>query len=568
MLPTHMDLTPGSVIAGRYRADRKVGAGGMGEVWAGEHLAIGVKVALKTLLSAAASHHEVVARFNREAYLLGRVRSDHVSRVLDFVHDETWGLVIVMEFVEGESLADRLDSREMTVEETVELAIDLTTALCDLHRASIVHRDLKPGNIILQPMLDGHLRAVVVDFGISRMLSDGKSGDEDTITGITKANMALGTVEYMAPEQILNSRDVTAVSDIYALGAILYRAVTGGHAYEQRTEDALARAKLVDDAPPISLSRKDPVTRELSKVIMKAMQRRPANRYGSAQEMMAELLPLRDMIKIAELELDATTTADGSEALGSLIGQLQPTLEPDLPSPGRDSSPDPARESLPSMPDEGAPPRESLASLPEPAHAHSVPSALPTPPPASKGGVSKGVFASAIAAAFAVGAAAAVAFMPGSPIRDPSLAGASAPAEPAAPTAESSAEPEALAANDDLGEDEVEAETPDEPEAEDIDLDAEASASAAMVAVAPPPKPVPRRPRLPPPPRPPPPPPPAAPPPKPVPVEPPPDAPTAAPTSTGEDAAPSMPEKIERPKPVPPPSGGGDTPAGSDAPSP
>src|SRR4029079_1250624 len=92
-----MDLGPGAVIAGRYRVDKRVGAGGMGEVWSGEHVAIGVKVAIKTLLPAAKVSHEVVARFKREAYLLGRIRSDYVARVLDFVSDDEFGLVIVME---------------------------------------------------------------------------------------------------------------------------------------------------------------------------------------------------------------------------------------------------------------------------------------------------------------------------------------------------------------------------------------------------------------------------------------------------------------------------------------
>jgi len=563
-----MDLSPGSVVAGRYRADRKVGAGGMGEVWAAEHLAIGVKVALKTLLGATASHHEVVARFNREAFLLGRVRSDHVSRVLDFVEDETWGLVIVMEFIEGRSLADRLDTSVMSVEDTVELAIDLTAALCDLHRASIVHRDLKPGNVILQPRSDGGTRAVVVDFGISRLLSEGKNDDEDTITGITKANMALGTVEYMAPEQILNSRDVTAVSDIYALGAILYRSLTGGHAYGQRQEDALARAKLIDDAPQLVLERKDPVARELTTVVMKAIQRRPVNRYKSAQDMLADLLPLRDLIKVAELELDATTTTDGTKALMGLMG-LQHRLEPDSKI-SHPSAPDEIRESLTSTPEGEDMPtsRDSMGSLPEPAHAHSVPSAVATPLPTKKG-VSKGVFATAITAAFAVGAAVAVAVMPS--LRVPSFGAAASGAVEDENVVSGAVESDAPAPDEavaDEGDDDEDTEPNDDDET--IDLDAEASSSAEMVAVAapPPPKrrpaPAPR-----PPPRPAPPPsPPAAPPPKPIPVESPPDAPTSAPTSgdaAGDDAPPpSMPKKVDRPKAAPPATGTG-SPKGAEA---
>src|ERR1700748_2809158 len=99
-----MELTPGALIAGRYRVARKVGAGGMGEVWAGEHVNIGVRVALKTLLPAAACDPQLVARFRREGYLLGGRRSGRVARVVDFIEDRRFGLVLVMDFVEGEPL--------------------------------------------------------------------------------------------------------------------------------------------------------------------------------------------------------------------------------------------------------------------------------------------------------------------------------------------------------------------------------------------------------------------------------------------------------------------------------
>src|SRR3954462_6110790 len=163
-----MDLTPGAVIAGRYRVDRKVGAGGMGEVWAAEHRAVGSRVAIKTLLAAAAQNHEIVARFKREALILGKIRSDHVARVVDFVTDDVYGPVLVMEFVEGDPLSRVLQQRTLSVEETIELGVDIASALCDLHHAHIVHRDLKPGNLILQTQKSGRFRAIVVDFGVSR----------------------------------------------------------------------------------------------------------------------------------------------------------------------------------------------------------------------------------------------------------------------------------------------------------------------------------------------------------------------------------------------------------------
>ena len=136
-----MDLQRGAVIAGRYRVEARVGAGGMGEVFSGEHLAVGVKVALKRLLVAAAESHEVVARFKREAFLLGKIRSDHVARVLDFVEDEAFGFILVMEYIEGDPLSKILGARTLSVEETIDLGADIAAALVDLHRHHIVHRD-------------------------------------------------------------------------------------------------------------------------------------------------------------------------------------------------------------------------------------------------------------------------------------------------------------------------------------------------------------------------------------------------------------------------------------------
>src|SRR5512132_1147540 len=305
-----MELTPGAVIAGRYRVDRKVGSGGMGEVWAGEHRTVGSRVAIKTLLAAAALNHEVVARFKREAYILGKIRSDHVARVVDFIADDVYGLVLVMELVDGEPLNRVLQEQLLSVEETIELGVDIASALCDLHHAHIVHRDLKPGNIILQTLQGGRQRAVVVDFGVSRLMSGSEPDEDDEVTGITRADMAVGTIEYMAPEQILNSRAVTSVSDIYATGAILFRAVAGRHVFGNIASDAeLAQKKLMTESPPLTLDRNDKLSDGLIRVVTRALRRKPVDRYQSAEDLLNDLLPLRDLARVAtaaQLEIDKT----------------------------------------------------------------------------------------------------------------------------------------------------------------------------------------------------------------------------------------------------------------------
>ena len=264
----------------------------MGEVWAGTNLMVGVRVAIKRLLPAGTHNHESLARFKREAQLLGRVNSEFVARVVDFVEDPHYGLVLIMELVEGPSLYTLLNQRKFSIEEAIDLGCDVLSGLCDLHDSQIVHRDLKPGNIIVEQRTRGRQRARIVDFGMSRVIQGG-GDDEEEMTGITRADVALGTLEYMAPEQMLNSRGVTGSADIYAAGVILYRAVAGHHAYRSDSDGGLVRSKLTMDAPPLPSGRSDPTARAFEAVVAKALQRKPQDRYATASEMLRDLEQLR-----------------------------------------------------------------------------------------------------------------------------------------------------------------------------------------------------------------------------------------------------------------------------------
>ena len=365
-----MDLSPGAVIAGRYRVDTKVGAGGMGEVWAGEHIGIGVRVAIKTLLPAAALNNEVVARFRREALLLGKIRSDHVARVVDFVQDDAYGLVLVMEFIEGDPLSRILQEKTLDVDETIELGVGIASALKDLHKSNIIHRDLKPGNIIMAPLPDGRRRAVVVDFGVSRLMSDKSKDEDEELTGITRADMAVGTIEYMAPEQILNSRNVTPGSDIYAAGAILFRGAAGRHIFGSVASDAqLAQQKLTTESPPLPLQRTDKAAEGLARVVAKMLKRRPSERYKSADDVLADLFPVRDLARGAVAELE-NTTIDGAVGLAAAQSVAaaqaraaadQPVAAPASTPSGADSSVSVSATHNPSRND--APPRRGIPAV-------------------------------------------------------------------------------------------------------------------------------------------------------------------------------------------------------------
>jgi serine/threonine protein kinase len=292
-------LKPGTLVAGRFRVDRRIACGGMGEVWEGEHCELRFRVAIKTLRKDVASDRELSARFAREAFLLGRIQSQHVARVLDFVPDKRLGPILVMEFVEGTSLGELLDSKRLSVEEAIDLGIDIVSGLRELHRARVIHRDVKPANVILRPVEGARHRAVFVDLGVSRLLTDREEDVQDRITEITTCDRAVGTVEYMAPEQILSSRDVGASADLYAVGAILFRAVTGHHVFGDVRGADLFKCKLSNGAPPLQTGRVDFVAKGFEEVVARSLARAPQDRYEVADEMLAELLHLRDAARRA-----------------------------------------------------------------------------------------------------------------------------------------------------------------------------------------------------------------------------------------------------------------------------
>jgi serine/threonine-protein kinase len=287
-------LEAGTVVAGRFRVLRKIAEGAMGEVWAGEHVELALPVAAKVLKPEALQNEEIVARFSREAFLLGRIHSHHVARLLDFTTEGRHGPILVMELIDGPSLAETLRAKRLSVEETIALGIDITSALRELHGANVVHRDVKPANILMKPLSGGRRhRAVFVDLGVSRQV-DAESSTDDGLTEITTFDRAVGTIEYMSPEQIISSRDVTPAADLYALGTILFRAVSGRHVFPDARGMDLARVKLGADAPPLETGRTDRIALGLAACVARALARSPHDRYQAADGMLADLRALRD----------------------------------------------------------------------------------------------------------------------------------------------------------------------------------------------------------------------------------------------------------------------------------
>jgi serine/threonine protein kinase len=297
-----MEPYPGAQI-GAYRVERKVGEGAYGAVWCGSHVDNGERVALKVLLPAAAANPEQVSRFHREAKLLSIVRSPNVARMVDFLVDDEFGVVLVMELIDGELMSDLLGAGLLGVDETIEIGAQILDGVCDLHAAGIIHRDLKPNNIMLCSKSDGTRRVVIFDLGLSRFVRDtAAAGSSRSLTG---AHVALGTLECMAPEQILNARDVTERSDIYSVGSILYRAITGSYPFYSDDERDLARRKLTIETPEIVVAPTDTIADGLRSIVTKASRRRPAERYATAAKMRDDFLALREQARARKAALAA-----------------------------------------------------------------------------------------------------------------------------------------------------------------------------------------------------------------------------------------------------------------------
>jgi serine/threonine-protein kinase len=281
------DVRVGQIIAEKYRVDRVLGSGGMGTVVAATHLQLDVVVVLKFMHSYESAPSEMVSRFMREARATAKLKSDHVPRVFDV------GLLdglpfIVMEYVEGRDLARIARERgTFPVSEVVDYVLQACVAIAEAHALGIVHRDLKPANLLVSERTNGERHLRILDFGLSKVAV------ADPELAVTQTNAALGSPGYAAPEQLTEARDADARADIWALGAILYRLLTGQPPYRGGFADMLAAIATRPPAPPRE-TRAD-VPEELDRIIMKCLSLRPDERYGSVGELARALQPFASL---------------------------------------------------------------------------------------------------------------------------------------------------------------------------------------------------------------------------------------------------------------------------------
>jgi eukaryotic-like serine/threonine-protein kinase len=277
----------GALLHDRYRVERLIGKGGMGLVYLAEHVRLRRKVALKTLNARAFASEELVARFQREAMAAAAIGNEHVVGVTDMGQLDDGSFFVVLEYLEGVELAHAVEGQgPFSVSRAVDVLDQLCVALGAVHEAGIVHRDLKPENLFLVERGGKRDFVKVLDFGVCKIQSDWQSGER----ALTRTGQSIGTPQYMAPEQIENSAQVDVRADIYAAGAILYYALTGQAPYNDVTLPRLLMRICSEPPPPVRMTRPGlPV--ELERVIARAMERSPQDRYQSAAELRAALRP-------------------------------------------------------------------------------------------------------------------------------------------------------------------------------------------------------------------------------------------------------------------------------------
>jgi serine/threonine-protein kinase len=261
----------GSVVDGRYRVLRRIGSGGMADVWLADDTHLQRQVALKVLHARFAQDREFVERFRREAEAAAGLQHPNVVAVFDR-GDVDGTYYIAMQYLEGRTLKQLIDAG-LTPEQAVGLIRQVLEGARFAHRHGVVHRDLKPQNVIV----DDEGKATVTDFGIARA----------GVSEITQAGAVMGTPHYLSPEQA-QGFDVTAVSDLYSVGVMLYEALTGRVPFEADSAVAVAM-KQVSQAPQRPSSINPQVTPALDAAVMRALEKEPGQRFQSADAFIAAL---------------------------------------------------------------------------------------------------------------------------------------------------------------------------------------------------------------------------------------------------------------------------------------
>jgi len=318
------NVVKGQVLAEKYRLVRELGRGGMGSVWLADHIDLHSPVAIKLIDPALARSPEARSRFLREARAAGAMRSRHVVQVFDYgVDGET--PFLVMEYLEGESLAARLERQKtLSLTEVQTVMRQVGHALTKAHGAGIVHRDLKPENIFIVSEGDDEL-VKVLDFGIAKV-------DAAMAVSVqTQTGMVLGTPFYMSPEQAEGRRELDFRSDLWSLGVIVYECLPGGRPFDGNTLAQITLAICPDPLPVPSTA--GPVPAGFDEWFARATHRRVEGRYQSVSEMLEALLALEEPAAIPPTQpMPGPSPVFAPSPSAPRVGDTHTAAEPAVPA--------------------------------------------------------------------------------------------------------------------------------------------------------------------------------------------------------------------------------------------
>jgi len=272
-------VKPGDILGNKYRVDALIGRGGMGHVFAatdtsGARPPVAIKVVSRLVFD-----ETLMARLHREAEAAALIRSEYVPRVLEVSHTDDEEMFLVMERLVGEPLSQRMRDRgPLPWPEVVQIGEDVLRGLIDAHTAGVVHRDLKPSNVFLA-LKSSRVRAMVLDFGVCKM----DTVDTQHLTGTGES---IGTVAYMAPEQIRGASKVDDRADLYAFGVLVFEMLCGRLPHDGPTQMAILASKLENEPGRIRDCSRVPVPDGLDALVAKALVRDPKTRFASAQELL------------------------------------------------------------------------------------------------------------------------------------------------------------------------------------------------------------------------------------------------------------------------------------------
>ncbi len=274
----------GATLGGLYHVERLIGVGGMGRVYAASHVHLGKAFAVKVLPEDRADKPDATERFLREAKSATKIDHDHIVKIVNFDRDDEHRLFIVMELLEGENLADRLDRGALPIDEAIEIARQTGQALQAAHDAGIVHRDLKPENIFITQK-NGRDFVKVLDFGISK-IKNPDHGDPK----LTATDQIVGTPLYISPELARGIAKVDHRTDIYALGVIMYEMITGSPPFTgQNHFQLLYKHGNEAPEPPSQRSKKANIPAHVESAVLRALEKDPADRFENMTDFCAAL---------------------------------------------------------------------------------------------------------------------------------------------------------------------------------------------------------------------------------------------------------------------------------------